>query len=165
MTRYAACALLWVLLMMPAPLRADDGVRLSLTSPKSAYRAGENILLTWSLVNRTSRAWTVLAGENDSDALTIRIETAAGRTLGRFQLAVPRGAARPEFIVLPPGAGLMRSFSLSQFAAIYGIRLGPGQYIVHASYRLPSGPPASSDRDAPLWPGEATAPPLPPALM
>ena len=139
---------------------ADGEMRFSLAAPKPGYGTGEPIVLTWTLFNGTGRPWTVLSGEQDCDAVIVQLDTADGRTLRRFQLSVPRTAARPEFTQLAPGESLVRSFDLTNFAEINRVRLGPGAYAVKASYGFASYGYTPEGGQAPMWPGTAAAPPL-----
>ena len=138
-----------------------QGMEFHLAALQERYVVGGPIHLTWTLTNRTGRAWLVLASDGACDAVVVRIETLEGRPIRQFPLSLPRTSFQPDFAELAPDASVTNAFDLVAFAGLNGLSLAPGAYRLNASYGFASySYPSPLNTTAPQWRGEVVAPPL-----
>lgn len=133
-------------------------MRLSLRLPKKQYRAGEPILLTWTLENASPRPLAVVAyeesgGGREYSGLSLQVSVGGGAARPA-PTSFPSSAVRPVWSQLASGETLDQELDLSRSLALMVPKPGPGNYHLAAEYTLrattsPSGDVAWNGRTAP----------------
>jgi hypothetical protein len=137
---------------------ANFEMRLSLSLPKKQYRAGEPILLTWTLENVGPRPLSVVAyeqtgsGRQYSDlSLQVSIDGGPARPA---PTSFPTSAVRPVWKQLASLETLDQDLELDRSLALMVPKAGPGKYHLTARYSLQATASPAGDT---AWNGE-TAP-------
>lgn len=93
----------------PIPPGAPRQVSLTLSLPRSEFKAGESVEVTFTLTNNTGlpfRAWYM-----PPNLFDLSIQESGGKELGRLSDRFPRSMRPVQTLVLQPGKGITRTIT------------------------------------------------------